>query len=225
MKERNVNAFLKRSTDVVLALVGLLAFGWLIVLAACMARWETKKSGIFRQKRVGLKGKEFFILKIRTMHVSPLFVSTVTTKHDPRITRLGRIFRRMKIDELPQLINVLRGDMSFVGPRPDVPELAFKLRNLAPEILTVRPGITGPASLKYRNEEELLSGQREPEWVNEHVIFFDKIQLNRQYISERDWWGDWKYILQTLVGTGERCSALEFEQMIAARKKQEVRAA
>lgn len=208
-----------------LAAVGLMAFGWLIVLAACLARWETGQSGLFRQVRIGLGGKRFCILKIRTMHDHPQHVSTVTTKHDPRITRLGEFFRRTKIDELPQLINVLKGDMSLVGPRPDVPSLASQLQLLAPEILSVRPGITGPASLKYRCEEELLADQGDPEWVNNQVVFLDKIRLNKKYVAEFTWYSDWKYLFQTLANTGERCSVFELEQLIANAKSGELIAA
>src|SRR5690606_8580162 len=107
---------------------------------------ETSKNGIFRQDRVGMGGKHFKILKIRTMREASHSSTTVTVQGDPRITCIGRYFRRFKIDELPQIINVLRGEMSLVGPRPDVPEVADSLTTMAPSVLTVRPGITGPAS-------------------------------------------------------------------------------
>jgi lipopolysaccharide/colanic/teichoic acid biosynthesis glycosyltransferase len=196
-------AAVKRTTDIAVSLLGLVTCGWLIVLAACLAWIDTGKCGLFRQQRVGLHGRRFTLLKVRTMREIPGLTSTVTTSGDPRITRLGQLLRRFKLDELPQLVNVLRGDMSMVGPRPDVPEVADRLHGEAPLVLTVRPGITGPASLKYRREEELLAGLSDPDWVNEAVLFPDKTRLNTQYVEEYRWLKDWHYLWQTLGGTGE----------------------
>ena len=175
--------FLKRSFDIVFSLVGLGATGWLILLAILASRHSTKKSGIFRQRRVGRHGSEFEIFKIRTMRDIPGVTTTVTADGDPRITRLGRLLRKYKIDELPQLYNVLRGDMSFVGPRPDVAELVQSLKGADRIVLSVRPGITGPASIKYRNEEELLAVQSNPDAYNRSVIFPDKTRINREYVE------------------------------------------
>ena len=132
------------------------------------------------------------------MREVPSFDTVVTTSHDPRITRLGRILRKTKIDELPQLINVFLGQMSFVGPRPDVPGFADKLVGPDRIILTIRPGITGPATLKYCKEEELLALQTDPEQYNLEVIFPDKVRINREYIEHYRFWNDIKYILQTV---------------------------
>jgi lipopolysaccharide/colanic/teichoic acid biosynthesis glycosyltransferase len=204
---------IKRATDIVGAALGLLCFGWLVLLAAVVARIETGHSGFYRQVRVGLNGRRFTIFKIRTMHEYPEYETTVTVENDPRVTRCGHIFRKSKIDELPQLINVLRGDMSLVGPRPDVPELAGSLMMVAPVVLSVRPGITGPASLKYRCEEALLAAQADPEWVNDVVIFADKIRINENYVRHYSWLRDFKYLWQTILGGGKCCSAAQLEEM------------
>jgi lipopolysaccharide/colanic/teichoic acid biosynthesis glycosyltransferase len=122
----------------------------------------------------------------------------VTTSNDPRITAIGRFFRRTKIDELPQLINVLFGQMGFVGPRPDVPGFADELCGADRIILTVRPGITGPATLRFRNEEEELAAQPDPERFNREVIFVEKVRLNREYVENFSLLKDVRYILLTL---------------------------
>ena len=129
------------------------------------------------------------------------FDTVVTTREDPRITPLGKLLRRTKIDELPQLFNVLIGTMSFVGPRPDVPGFADELEGDDRIILSIRPGITGPATLKYRNEEEMLSGVDDPETYNRDVIFPDKVAINRHYIENYSLGQDVRYILQTVRGS------------------------
>lgn len=202
----------KRTFDVGLATVGLVAVGWLIGLAALIARWDTGKSGIFRQVRVGHNGKPFEIFKVRTMRDVSGLDTNVTTLRDPRITRLGRLFRQTKIDELPQLLNILRGEMSFVGPRPDVPEIAQRVRREAPLVLAVRPGITGPASLKYRNEEQLLQTHADPEWANWHIVFPDKMRINTSYVEQYRFAKDLKYLWQTIFGTYAAASIQEITQ-------------
>lgn len=132
------------------------------------------------------------------MRSDSFFQTTVTTDTDPRITRLGRFFRKTKLDELPQLIHVLLGQMSFVGPRPDVPGFADNLSGDDRIILSVRPGITGPATLKYRNEESILAGQDDPERYNDEVIFPDKVRLNKEYVENYSFRKDIKYIWQTI---------------------------
>ena len=148
-----------------------------------MARLETGEPGIFRQQRVGRDGVLFDVQKIRTMRSSGAQATTVTVQGDSRITRLGRILRRLKIDELPQLINVVKGDMSLVGPRPDVPGFADLLEGEDRKVLKLRPGITGPAALAYRHEEQLLQSQPDPERYNREVIWPDKVAINRQYVE------------------------------------------
>jgi lipopolysaccharide/colanic/teichoic acid biosynthesis glycosyltransferase len=125
--------------------------------------------------------------------------STVTTANDARITTLGGIFRKLKIDELPQLINVFLGQMSFVGPRPDVPGFADRLQDEERCILSIRPGITGPATLKYRYEEQLLAAQDDPERYNEEVIWPDKVRINLDYIRTWSLAKDIRYIWHTIL--------------------------
>jgi len=191
-------AFQKRAFDLFFAVLGLLAVWWLILLAWIVASIDTRSNGFFIQKRVGRNGKIFWVVKIKTMHPVAAFDTTVTRRGDPRITPLGAFFRRTKIDELPQLWNVLFGDMSFVGPRPDVPGFADKLQGDERAMLSIRPGITGPATLKYRNEEELLAAQDDPEAYNRDVIWPDKVRTNLQYIQEWSLWNDCCYIFRTI---------------------------
>jgi lipopolysaccharide/colanic/teichoic acid biosynthesis glycosyltransferase len=190
----------KRAFDICVAGIGLCFLWWLIGGSAVLARLDTGRSGLFRQTRAGLRGERFDVLKIRTMRDVPGFSTTVTTGGDPRITRLGRFFRRSKIDELPQLWNVFTGRMSFVGPRPDVPEYADALTGDDRLILEVRPGITGPATLKYRDEEELLARQSDPQRYNDEVIFPDKVRINRDYVLNYSFRADLRYIWRTLAG-------------------------
>lgn len=195
-----VQAMQKRTFDFVLAAIGLLLSWWLILIAWLAASVDTRGNGFFTQPRVGKDGKVFTVVKIKTMRPSRELTTTVTQSGDPRITPLGRFFRKTKIDELPQLWNVLLGDMSFVGPRPDVPGFADKLEGDERLLLSIRPGITGPATLKYRNEEELLAAQDDPEAYNRDVIYPDKVDVNLEYIRHWRVMDDVKYIWQTVVG-------------------------
>ena len=154
---------------------------------------------IFRQQRVGRHGKLFTIYKFRTMTTGHQG-SSVSVAGETRITPLGAVLRRYKIDELPELWNVLKGDMSLVGPRPDVPGYADKLVGDDREILLLRPGITGPASLKYRNEEELLATVDNPQEYNDTVIYPDKIRINRYYLHHYSFWKDIQMIICTVTG-------------------------
>lgn len=188
----------KRLFDIFFSSVGLLLLWWLIIIAWLFASLDTMSNGFFIQDRVGRRGKIFSCIKIKTMRQTGLRNTSVTTKEDPRITKLGSVLRRTKIDELPQLWNVLIGDMSFVGPRPDVPGFADELTGKAREILELRPGITGPATLKYRDEEELLAKQNDPEQFNREVIFPDKVRINLQYMENWSMSNDLRYIWQTI---------------------------
>lgn len=191
-------SLLKRFFDVMLSAIGLILSGWLILLAWFAASLDTRSNGFFVQKRVGKGGRLFTVVKIKTMRPDGKLTTTVTRSGDPRITPLGAFFRRTKIDELPQLWNVLLGDMSFVGPRPDVPGYADKLQGEERAMLSIRPGITGPATLKYRNEEELLAVQSDPETYNREVIWPDKVQVNLEYIRNWSLRRDIRYILNTV---------------------------
>ncbi len=190
--------FAKRLFDILLSFTGLVLSGWLIVLAISIASIETRCNGLFSQVRVGRNGKLFTVYKIRTMYAQQEAGTSVTTSSDSRISASGRIFRKSKIDELPQLLNVLFGQMSFVGPRPDVPGFADLLAADDAIILSVRPGITGPATIKYKNEEQLLSLQPDPEQYNREVVFPDKVRINREYVEDYSFWKDIYYILKTV---------------------------
>ena len=192
--------FLKRSFDIFFSGTVLL-LTWPILLIVSIAIKSTSEGPIiFKQKRVGRHGRIFDLCKFRTMYLVKDSDSTVTVRGDKRITPLGTHLRRWKLDELPQFWNVLKGDMSVVGPRPDVPGYADKLTRDDRVILTVRPGITGPATLKYRNEEEILAKQPNPERYNDEVIFPDKVKINREYIQNYSFWRDLQYIWQTMFG-------------------------
>ena len=192
--------FLKRIFDIFFAFIGLFLLWPIILFAWIIASIETRSNGFFLQKRVGKNGKLFTIIKIKTMYEGKNNLSTITTKNDLRITKSGRIFRKLKIDELPQLINILKGDMSFVGPRPDVPGYADKLQGEDRIILTVRPGITGPATLKYKNEEELLAKINNPKEYNDKVIWPDKVKINKEYVKNWSFKKDIYYIIRTIFG-------------------------
>ncbi|APX93253.1 sugar transferase [Halomonas sp. 1513] len=191
---------LKRSFDCLGAAGGLLLTFWLIGLAWLLASLDTRQNGFFIQERVGQHGRRFSVVKIRTMRPSAEVTTTVTTGRDARITPIGRFLRRTKIDELPQLFNVLLGQMSFVGPRPDVPGFADRLEGEERAMLSLKPGITGPATLAYRHEEELLTKQADPERYNREVIWPDKVRLNLEYVRRWSLFGDIRYIWQTVVG-------------------------
>lgn len=194
------DAFIKRSFDIGLSLLGLLATGWIIIIAWILSTLESRRNGFFTQHRVGRNGWIFRVIKIRTMRTKPGIDTTVTASGDPRITTLGRFFRKTKIDELPQLINVLLGQMSFVGPRPDVPGFADCLDGDDNIILSIRPGITGPATLKYRDEEQLLARQEDPDAYNRDVLFPDKVRVNKAYIENYSFSRDLYYIWKTIAG-------------------------
>lgn len=154
-------------------------------------------SPFFIQERVGRYGKLFSVIKFRTM-TSMHSGSSISIAGESRITSLGAILRKYKLDELPALWNVLKGQMSFVGPRPDVAGYADKLRGADRKILELRPGITGPASLKYSNEEELLAKVDNPQKYNDEVIFPDKVKINLDYYNNRSFLGDIKIIINTV---------------------------
>ncbi len=191
---------LKRTFDVTVSLLGLLATWWIILIAWIIASIETRSNGFFVQKRVGKEGKLFSAIKIKSMKRVEGLDTTITTANDARITKSGQFFRNTKIDELPQLINVLFGSMSFVGPRPDVEGYADKLQGDDRIVLSVRPGITGPASLKYKNEEEILSRQEDPKKYNDEIIWPDKVKINRAYIENWSFKQDMVYIIKTILG-------------------------
>ena len=191
---------LKRTFDICLALFGLLLVGWLVVFTMLIILVFTKSNSLFTQTRVGRDGMVFKIFKIRTMKNVQGLTSTVTLAGDCRVPPWGAQLRKWKIDELPQLINVLWGQMSIVGPRPDVTGYADKLNGGDRIILSVRPGITGPAQLAYRNEESILAGQVDALNYNNEIIWPDKVRINRLYVEKYSIMRDFYYIFRTVVG-------------------------
>lgn len=171
----------------------------LIVISILIRVKMPSGSIIFKQKRIGQHGKLFTMYKFRSMTVNHSG-SSISVKGESRITPLGAKLRKYKLDELPELWNVLIGDMSFVGPRPDVPGYADKLEGEDRRILLLKPGITGPASLKYRNEEELLAQQEDPQKYNDEVLFPDKVRINIEYLDNWSFWNDVKIIIYTILG-------------------------
>jgi lipopolysaccharide/colanic/teichoic acid biosynthesis glycosyltransferase len=192
--------FLKRSFDLFFSFFGLIITSPIILIAWIIAAIETKSNGFFIQERVGKDGKIIKVVKIKTMKPNTQNLGTITTKNDLRITKSGKFFRKTKIDELPQLWNVLIGDMSLVGPRPDVKGYADKLQGEDKIILSIRPGITGPATLKYKNEEEILANVKDPKEYNDKIIWPDKVKINKEYIKNWSLKKDIKYILETIFG-------------------------
>ena len=191
---------LKFIFDRVAALLGLLLIWWLLIVVAILIKVKMPGGpALFRQTRIGRHGKPFTIFKFRTMTVGH-GGSSVSVAGESRITPLGAVLRRYKIDELPELWNVLIGDMSFVGPRPDVPGYADRLQGDDREMLELRPGITGPASLKYRNEEELLAAVDNPQEYNDTVIYPDKVRINRYYLHNYSFVKDIEMIVCTVIG-------------------------
>ncbi len=195
-----MNKFLKYTFDLLLSFIGLLLVWWIIFLAWIIVSIETKSNGFFIQRRVGKNGKLFNVIKIKTMKKVNGIDTTITASNDQRITKSGKFFRDTKIDELPQLINIFIGDMSFVGPRPDVEGYADKLMGDDRIILSIKPGITGPASIKYKDEEEILSKQSNPKEYNDLVIWPDKVKINKEYIKNWSLQKDIKYIIKTVTG-------------------------
>lgn len=194
-------AVAKRSVDVCVSVVGLTVLSPLMIAAWVIARRDTGGSGFFRQERIGRHGNTFEIVKLRTMRVG-IPGTSVTTDDNVRITPWGRRFRRYRIDELPQLWNVLRGDMSLVGPRPDVPGFADRLCGDDRLILALRPGITGPAALKWRHESAILATVDDPELYNRTVIYPDKVALNLLYLEQQSFGYDLRLVARTLTGRG-----------------------
>jgi lipopolysaccharide/colanic/teichoic acid biosynthesis glycosyltransferase len=191
---------IKGSFDFLLAIVGLVLAAPIIMLAWIISSIETRSNGFFLQNRIGKNGALFTLAKIKTMKPVLGFNTNVTQKNDVRITTSGAFFRKTKIDELPQLWNVLAGSMSFVGPRPDVSGYADRLQGKDRIILSVRPGITGPAQLAYKNEEEILTNQDDAVKYNDRIIWPDKVRINRNYIGNYSFFKDIYYIWKTIIG-------------------------
>lgn len=177
----------KRVFDITFSVIALLLVGWIIAVSYIIALIDTRSNGIFLQERIGQYGKPFVIFKLKTIHPKTKKISSV-----------GKFFRKYKIDELLQFFNVLHGDMSIVGPRPDIPGYYDTLEGENRKILELKPGLTSEASIKYANEEELLSKQENPLKYNDEVIFPDKVKINLDYYYNRSFWLDIKIIFKTV---------------------------
>lgn len=195
---------LKRALDIVLSLLGVICLSPVLLLCALAVVLDSPGGVFYRQTRVGRGGKEFRIFKFRTM-VSDADKRglLITVGADARITRVGRVLRKAKLDELPQLLNVLKGDMSFVGPRPEVPRYVALYTPAQRNVLAVRPGITDYASLAYRNENDLLRGADDPERIYIEEIMPKKLELNRRYIENIGVLTDIRLIISTVLAVAK----------------------
>ncbi len=190
---------IKRIFDIIASVLGIILFAAPMLLVVIVIKISLKESVFYIQKRIGRFGKSFKCIKFRTMYLDSEKYGSITTSSDSRITPTGKYLRKYKLDELPQLWNVLIGKMSFVGPRPDVEGYADKLEGDARRILELRPGITGPASIYFRNEEELLAKVENPKEYNDTVIWPKKVEINLRYLDNWSFWKDIGYILITIV--------------------------
>ena len=196
--EHKIGFFFKWCFDRTIALLGLIVLFIPLLVIGILIKLDSKGPVFFLQKRIGKDGKPFRIFKFRTMY-DQAEGDSITTADDPRVTRMGHWLRHSKVDCLTELVNVLIGQMSFVGPRPDVPGYADQLQGDDRRILQLRPGITGPASIKYRNEEELLAQQPDPKTYNDTVIWPDKVKINLKYLENWTFFGDIKLIFKTIL--------------------------
>lgn len=194
------DVFFKRIFDIAASLAGLIVLSPIIGICWIVAALETRSNGFFIQKRIGRHGRVIHVCKIKTMYPPNGRRSPIASRNLSSITRSGRVFRKYKLDELPQLFNVLAGSMSIVGPRPDVPGYADRLQGSDKVILLLRPGITGPASIKYKDEESILAAVDDPETYNDRVIWPDKVRINREYFVNYSLLRDVKYIVHTILG-------------------------
>lgn len=190
---------MKRFLDIAFSLAGLIVLSPVFAVIAVVIKFGSEGPVIFRQSRVGRLGKDFELLKFRTMSVNADSGGLLTVgNRDPRITGAGYYLRKYKLDELPQLVNVLKGEMSFVGPRPEVRKYVEMYNDDQKKVLSVRPGITDEASILYRNENEILSNRDDPEAYYIEHIMPDKIRINLEYIQRRSVFKDIKVILSTI---------------------------
>lgn len=192
---------LKRAFDVVASGCGLLVLSPVLLAVAAWVKLDSPGPVFYRQVRVGRGGKDFRIFKFRSMRVGSDKGSLITVGgHDSCITKSGYFIRKYKIDELPQLINVFIGDMSLVGPRPEVRKYVDLYTPEQRKVLDVRPGITDVASIKYRNENEILGAVENPDEYYINVIMPDKIRLNLDYLAKRSFFKDLEVIFATVLG-------------------------
>ena len=190
---------MKRFFDIIASGCGLLVLSPIFLIMAIWIKWDSIGPGFYRQVRVGRHNKDFRILKFRSMRVGADKGSLVTIGgRDPRITRSGYFIRKYKLDEFPQLINVFKGEMSLVGPRPEVRHYVDYWTAEQMHVLDVRPGITDPASIKFRNENELMEKAENPEDYYINVIMQEKIRLYLEYVENASFWYDIRLVFQTI---------------------------
>jgi len=192
---------IKRTFDLCSSFMGLIILFPLLIFISLAIKLGSSGPIFFSQSRVGKDGKLFTLVKFRSMTVQQVSSSTATARGDVRITKIGAFLRKYKLDELPELWNVVMGEMSLVGPRPDVSGYADSLKGTDRNMLKLRPGITGSASLKYANEEEILAAQEDPQKYNDEVIFPDKVKVNLEYYENQSLWLDIKIIFATIFRT------------------------
>lgn len=188
---------LKRIFDLILVIIGIFIFVIPMFIFIVLASFSTRSFGIFSQKRVGKDAQLFTLYKIKSMRPNTSKVH-VTTANDMRVTRFGKFLRKSKMDELPQLYNVLIGDMSFVGPRPDVKGYADVLKGNDRIILSIKPAITGPATIKFADEEIVLAKQENPLEYNDTVLWPQKVTINKEYVKNWSLTKDVEYIFETV---------------------------
>jgi len=190
---------MQRFFDITFSLLGIIFLSPVLLLVAAVIQLSSKGPIFLCQQRVGLFGNEFVVYKFRTMVVNAdKLGSSVTTGKDTRITPIGRVLRKTKLDELPQLFNVLNGDMSLVGPRPDVPEIIAKYTPEMRRVLEIKPGITSLATLHFKNEEELLAKVPDPDAFYEKTLVPLKVKLAMEHVDRKSFWFDLKILIQTV---------------------------
>jgi lipopolysaccharide/colanic/teichoic acid biosynthesis glycosyltransferase len=194
--------FIKETFDYILASLALVFLSPLLLFISLVVGFTMGWPVVYTQVRIGQNGKPFKLHKFRSMK-KVKSDTTVAAREQNRITRFGRMMRKYKLDELPELWNIIRGDMSFVGPRPDVPGYADKLLGDDRVILQLKPGLTGAASLKYMHEEQILAKQQNPQEYNDQVIFPDKVKVNKKYMEKWTLWLDLKLIALTAIGRAQ----------------------
>lgn len=198
-KKKPVNDFIKRLVDFIASTIGLIILSPLLIIVSIIIKFSSPGPVLFKQIRVGINEENFEIFKFRTMVVDAEKIGKqITVGKDPRITGIGNFLRKFKLDELPQLVNVLIGNMSLVGPRPEVPKYTKFYSEIQRNVLKVKPGITDYASIKYSNENELLSTSQNPEETYINEVMQDKMKINLEYIQRRSVLEDFKIILLTL---------------------------
>ena len=194
-----MNVVIKRIFDLIFSLLGLIILSpFLLVIAIIIKITMSDGPVLFKQNRIGRYGEEFTLVKFRSMYISNQKPKISVLEDKSRLSSFGSFLRKYKLDELPELWNVLIGDMSFVGPRPDVPGYADRLKGKDRRILLLRPGITGPASIKYANEEKILSSVDNPKAYNDQVVYPDKVKINIEYYENNTLYIDLVIIIKTI---------------------------